>query len=183
MKIIETPLAGLAIIEPKKFIDTRGFFLESFQERNYQKLLNVNFVQDNLSHSKKNVLRGLHYQVQQPQAKLVSVIKGCVFDVAVDIRKKSTTFGKWFGIILDDKNHRQLFIPKGFAHGFYVLSETADFHYKCSNYYNPATELGILWSDSNLSITWPKNNDVLLSEKDKLLPTLENIPQEHLFND
>ena len=185
MKLIKTPLEGLVILEPKRFIDKRGFFLESFQEKRYQKILNtqISFVQDNLSHSKQYVLRGLHYQLQKPQDKLVTVIKGSVFDVAVDIRKSSPTFGRWFGAILNDENHHQLFIPKGFAHGFYVLSESADFHYKCSDYYNPATELGILWSDTDLAITWPSKGKFLLSEKDKCYPSLKNIPQECLFND
>jgi dTDP-4-dehydrorhamnose 3,5-epimerase len=182
MKLIKTPLDGLVIIEPKRFADERGFFLESFQEQRYQEILNSNttFVQDNLSHSKKNVLRGLHYQRQQAQDKLVTIIKGCVFDVAVDIRKNSPTFGKWHGEILSDENHRQFFIPKGFAHGFCVLSESAYFHYKCSNYYHPEAECGILWSDVDIAIAWPLTTP-LLSPKDRLYPTLKEIASESLF--
>ena len=184
MKLIETPLKDLVIIAPQRFSDERGFFLESFQEKHYQEILKtkVIFVQDNLSRSKQHVLRGLHYQLQQPQDKLVTVIKGRVFDVAVDIRKNSPTFGKWFGTILSDENHHQFFIPKGFAHGFCVLSETADFHYKCSDYYNPKENLGILWSDPHLAIAWPLK-EALLSDKDKLYPSLQDIPEALLFND
>ncbi len=182
MKLIKTPLKDLVIIAPQRYTDERGFFLESFQEKHYQQILNTQivFVQDNLSHSKKQVLRGLHYQRQQPQDKLVTVIKGRVFDVAVDIRRNSPTFGKWFGAILSDENHHQFFIPKGFAHGFCVLSETADFHYKCSDYYNPNENLGILWSDPHLAIDWPLKK-VLLSNKDKLYPSLKDIPEQLLF--
>lgn len=184
MKLIKTPLEGLVIIEPKCFEDERGRFIESFQEKRYQEILNTNifFVQDNLSHSKKSVLRGLHYQLQQAQDKLVTVIKGSVFDVAVDIRKNSPTFGQWYGTILSDKNHYQLFIPKGFAHGFYVLSESADFHYKCSDYYNPSENLGILWSDSSLAINWLIDTPPLLSDKDKAYSSLQDMPPELLFN-
>lgn len=183
MKIIQTPLQDLVIIDPKHFSDKRGFFLETFQEKRYQTMLKLDFcfVQDNLSRSSKNVLRGLHYQLQQPQAKLVTVIRGSIFDVAVDLRKTSATFGKWFGTILNDENHHQLFIPKGFAHGFCVISDWVDFHYKCSDYYDPSTELGILWSDSNLGITWPIQNPIL-SEKDRSYPCLNNLSRELLFN-
>jgi dTDP-4-dehydrorhamnose 3,5-epimerase len=182
MKLIKTPLKDLVILVPQRFTDERGFFLESFQEQHYQKVLNskIFFVQDNLSRSKKHVLRGLHYQRQQPQDKLVTVIKGRVFDVAVDIRRNSPSFGKWFGTILSDENHHQFFIPKGFAHGFYVLSETADFHYKCSDYYDPKENLGILWSDPHLAIDWPFKK-ALLSNKDKLYPALNDIPEALLF--
>ena len=182
MKLIKTPLKDLVILAPERFHDERGFFLQSFQEKHYQEILGTKliFVQDNLSHSKKNVLRGMHYQLQQPQAKLVTVIRGRVFDVAVDIRRNSSTFGKWYGAILSDENHQQFFIPKGFAHGFCVLSETADFHYKCSDYYNPEENLGILWSDPHLAIDWPLN-EALLSAKDKLYPALKDIPKELLF--
>jgi dTDP-4-dehydrorhamnose 3,5-epimerase len=184
MKRITTPLSGLVIIAPKQFHDERGFFLESFQAKRYQELLKtqVSFVQDNLSHSKQKVLRGLHYQRQQAQDKLVTVIQGRVFDVAVDIRLNSPTFGHWFGTILSDKNHHQLFIPKGFAHGFCVLSKTADFHYKCSDYYNADTECGILWSDPDLAITWPIKTP-LISDKDKAYPTLKELAKNLLFTD
>ena len=184
MKLIKTPLKDLLIIVPPRFTDERGFFLEIFQEKRYQKTLKskILFVQDNLSHSKKNVLRGLHYQLQQPQDKLVTVTKGSVFDVAVDIRINSPTFGQWYGTILSDENHHQLFIPKGFAHGFCVLSDIADFHYKCSDYYDPNSELGILWSDSDLAIHWPIEGEAIVSDKDKLYPSLKDIAQTLLFN-
>jgi dTDP-4-dehydrorhamnose 3,5-epimerase len=183
MKLIKTPLAGLVLIEPQHCKDERGFFLESFQEKRYQEVLNtpILFVQDNLSRSKKNVLRGLHYQLQQPQDKLVTIIKGSVFDVAVDIRRGSPTFGQWFGTILNDENHYQLFIPKGFAHGFCVLSQSADLHYKCSDYYNPTAELGILWSDTHLAIDWPSKIPCL-STKDQHYPSLKELRQELLFD-
>ena len=182
MKIIPTPIQDLILIDPKSHHDERGFFLESFQKERYQRLLkkNINFVQDNLSRSSKNVLRGLHYQVQQPQDKLVTVIRGSVFDVAVDIRTQSATFGQWFGVILNDENHYQLFIPKGFAHGFCVLSEIVAFHYKCSDYYSPKAEHGILWSDPNLANEWPSSAP-LLSPKDKKYACLKNISSGLLF--
>jgi dTDP-4-dehydrorhamnose 3,5-epimerase len=179
MNIIQTPLKDLVIIDPKAFSDERGFFLETFQVNRYQAALklNISFVQDNLSRSKKNVLRGLHYQLQQPQDKLVTVISGSVFDVAVDIRKNSPTFGQWFSCILNDENHLQLFIPRGFAHGFCVLSHSADFHYKCSDYYDSSTERGILWSDPQLNIRWPIQNP-LLSAKDRNYPCLNALTPE-----
>ncbi|MES2998390.1 MAG: dTDP-4-dehydrorhamnose 3,5-epimerase [Pseudomonadota bacterium] len=184
MNIIQTPLKGLMLINPKKFLDERGFFLETFQAKRYQSMLQLDicFVQDNLSRSCKNVLRGLHYQLQQPQDKLVTVITGSVFDVVADIRKNSATFGQWFGTVLNDENHHQLFIPKGFAHGFCVLSDSADFHYKCSDYYNPSAELGILWSDPSLAIHWPLQTPVV-STKDSNYPCLKALPKELLFND
>lgn len=182
MKIIPTPLQDLILIDPKSHHDERGFFFEAFQAERYRQLLNknINFVQDNLSRSSKNVLRGLHYQLQQPQDKLITVIRGCVFDVAVDIRSKSATFGQWFGVILNDENHYQLFVPKGFAHGFCVLSEIVDFHYKCSDYYTPETEQGILWSDPKLAINWPLQTPII-SSKDKNYACLKNISSELLF--
>ncbi len=182
MKIISTPIQDLMLIDPKSHQDERGFFLEAFQAERYQRLLkkNIHFVQDNLSRSSKNVLRGLHYQIIQPQDKLVTVIRGSVFDVAVDIRILSPTFGQWFGVILNDENHYQLFIPKGFAHGFCVLSEVVDFHYKCSDYYNPEAEQGILWSDPNLAINWPLSAPII-SPKDKNYAYLNNIATELLF--
>lgn len=182
MKIIPTPIQDLIIIDPMSHQDERGFFFEAFQAERYQRLLNknINFVQDNLSRSSKNVLRGLHYQIQQPQDKLITVIHGSVFDVAVDIRSNSGTFGQWFGIILNDENHYQLFIPKGFAHGFCVLSEVVDFHYKCSDYYNHEAEQGILWSDPNLAIHWPLEAPII-SPKDKNYACLKNISPKLLF--
>jgi dTDP-4-dehydrorhamnose 3,5-epimerase len=182
MNIIPTPLQDLILIDPKSHHDERGFFLEAFQAERYQRLLKkkIHFVQDNLSRSSKNVLRGLHYQIQQPQDKLVTVIRGSVFDVAVDIRTQSATFGQWFGVILNDENHYQFFIPKGFAHGFCVLSEIVDFHYKCSDYYNPKTEKGILWSDPSLAINWPLTSPII-STKDKNYAYLKDIPSRLLF--
>ena len=182
MNIIPTPLQDLILIDPKSHHDERGFFFEAFQAERYQRLLkkNIHFVQDNLSRSSKNVLRGLHYQIQQPQDKLITVIRGSVFDVAVDIRTQSATFGQWFGVILNDENHYQLYIPKGFAHGFCVLSEIVDFHYKCSDYYNPKTEQGILWSDPNLAIDWPLSAPII-SAKDKNYACLKDIPSRLLF--
>lgn len=182
MKIIHTPIKDLILIDPKQHKDERGFFLESFQEKRYQTMLeqDIHFVQDNLSRSSRNVLRGLHYQLIQAQDKLVTVVRGSVFDVAVDIRTNSNTFGQWFGTILNDENHYQLFIPKGFAHGFCVLSDVVDFHYKCSDYYNPRAEQGILWSDPNLAIAWPILTPII-SPKDKDYPCLKNLSAELLF--
>lgn len=183
MKIITTPIKDLVLIDPKQHADERGFFLEAFQEKRYQILLKqtIYFVQDNLSRSSKNVLRGLHYQLMQAQDKLITVIRGSVFDVVVDIRINSPTFGQWFGTILNDENHHQLFIPKGFAHGFCVLSDIVDFHYKCSDYYAPNSERGILWSDPNLDINWPIHTPII-SNKDQRYPILNDIPNEELFN-
>jgi len=168
MQIIDTPLEGLKHIIPTCFPDARGFFFESFQEKRYQAHLHYNkpFVQDNISHSVQNTLRGLHFQTKNPQAKLVSVISGSIFDVAVDIRANSPTFGQYFGIELSGENHHQLFIPEGFAHGFYVTSCYADVHYKCTDYYDPKNEAGILWSDPDIKIEWPLIGKPLLSEKD-----------------
>lgn len=182
MKIIPTPIKDLILIDPKSYQDKRGFFLEIFQVERYQRLLKkeIHFVQDNLSRSSKNVLRGLHYQIKQAQDKLITVTRGSVFDVAVDIRTQSATFGQWFGVILNDENHYQLFVPKGFAHGFCVLSESVDFHYKCSDYYNPKAEQGILWSDPNIAINWPLQTP-LVSSKDKNYPYLKNLPSSLLF--
>ena len=168
-KVTPTAIPDLLILEPKVFGDSRGFFFESFNAKNFAQAtgLNVNFVQDNHSRSSKGVLRGLHYQVQQTQGKLVHVTQGAVFDVAVDIRKGSPTFGKWVGCELSDSNHRQLWIPPGFAHGFMVLSETADFLYKTTDYYAPAHERCIAWNDSSIGIQWPEGITPLLSAKDQ----------------
>ncbi|WP_019141909.1 dTDP-4-dehydrorhamnose 3,5-epimerase [Noviherbaspirillum massiliense] len=166
-----TPLAipDVVLLEPRVFGDDRGFFFESFNQRQFNQAIGreVKFVQDNHSRSAKNVLRGLHYQIKQPQGKLVRVVSGEVFDVAVDIRKSSPTFGKWVGEILSAENKRQLWIPEGFAHGFAVLSETAEFLYKTTNYYAPEFERAILWSDPSISIEWPINLEPQLSSKDK----------------
>jgi dTDP-4-dehydrorhamnose 3,5-epimerase len=167
--VTPTAIPDVLILEPKVFGDSRGFFLESFNAQNFAKAtgLNVQFVQDNHSRSAKGVLRGLHYQLQQAQGKLVRVTQGTVFDVAVDIRKSSTTFGKWVGCELSDNNHRQLWIPAGFAHGFVVTSESADFLYKTTDYYAPTHERCIPWDDPSIGIHWPENITPLLSAKDK----------------
>ncbi|MBW2663307.1 MAG: dTDP-4-dehydrorhamnose 3,5-epimerase [Deltaproteobacteria bacterium] len=180
MNIITTSLEGVVIIEPAVYKDNRGFFMETYNRKRYEKYgINCIFVQDNLSYSLKNTLRGLHFQVKHPQTKLVQVISGEIFDVAVDIRQGSTTFGKWTGAYLSDKNKRQLFIPKGFAHGFCVLSETAYFSYKCSDYYFPQDEGGVIWSDHDIGIDWPVKNPII-SEKDKQLPCLSELLPEQL---
>lgn len=157
MKATPTAIPEVLIIEPKVFGDARGFFYESFNSKAFDEAVgrHVEFVQDNHSRSAKGVLRGLHYQIQQPQGKLVRVVRGAVFDVAVDIRKSSPTFGKWVGVELSEDNHRQLWVPPGFAHGFLVLSETAEFLYKTTDYYAPAHERSIVWNDADLSIQWP----------------------------
>lgn len=169
MNVIETAIPDVVIIEPRVFGDERGFFLESFNAHAFRDAtgLDVSFVQDNHSHSEKNVLRGLHYQIQQPQGKLVRVVSGSVFDVAVDIRKSSPTFGRWTGTELTEDNHRQLWIPPGFAHGFVALSDSADFLYKTTDYYAPEHERCILWNDSTIGIEWPIDGDPQLSAKDQ----------------
>lgn len=167
MKVIKTKLHDCVIIEPKVFGDERGFFLETFQAERYAELAGIKlpFVQDNHSRSTKAVLRGLHYQKTKPQGKLVRVVSGVVYDVAVDIRQGSSTFGQWEGVILSGENKKQFWVPAGFAHGFAVLSEIADFEYKCTDYYDPLDEGCILWSDPDLNISWPTDNPNL-SEKD-----------------
>lgn len=168
MKVIQTAIPDLLILEPKVFGDQRGFFLESYNQQTFHDLTGVaaTFVQDNHSRSGKNVLRGLHYQIKQPQGKLVRVIAGCVFDVAVDLRKSSATFGYWAGAELSGENHRQLWVPPGFAHGFLVLSEQADFLYKTTDYYAPEYERCIRWDDPDIAIDWPENYVPVLSAKD-----------------
>lgn len=168
MKVLKTKLLDCVIIEPIIYGDDRGFFLETFQIERYSSLAGINevFVQDNHSRSSKNVLRGLHYQKNNPQGKLVSVIRGEVFDVAVDIRPESPSFGKWEGVVLNEQNKRQFWVPPGFAHGFVVLSDSADFVYKCTNFYDSSDEGSILWNDPYLNIKWPINTPVL-SEKDR----------------
>lgn len=173
-------LPGLQLIEPRLFHDNRGYFFETHQTKRYAELGLPTFVQDNFSRSNKNVLRGLHYQLPFAQGKLVYVSRGSVWDVAVDIRRNSPTFGKWCGVILSDENHWQLYIPPGFAHGFCVLSETADFHYKCTEYYTPQAEHGIMWNCSTLNIDWPVKNPVL-SSKDLKYTTLDKIHHDNLF--
>jgi dTDP-4-dehydrorhamnose 3,5-epimerase len=159
MKLIETAIADVKILEPKVFGDERGFFLESWNAQTFAALgLDLQFVQDNHSRSRQGILRGLHYQLDNPQGKLVRVTQGAVFDVAVDIRRSSPSFGQWVGLELSASNHRMLWIPAGFAHGFYVLSESADFQYKCTDFYNPAAEKSIHWDDPTLNIQWPLVN-------------------------
>jgi len=171
-KFTETSLPGVLVIEPDVFKDDRGFFLETHHQKKYaERGIGKPFVQDNLSHSKKEVLRGLHYQLRFPQGKLVYVITGEIFDVAVDIRRGSPTFGKWEGIYLSAENNRQIFVPEGFAHGFCVLSDTADVSYKCTDYYHPDDEFGLLWSDPTIGIDWPIKNPVL-SSRDCQYPVL-----------
>lgn len=180
MKVIETDLPGVLIIEPQVFGDPRGFFKETYHEARYREAgIPVHFVQDNHSRSRQGVLRGLHYQLVQPQAKLVAVTRGRVFDVAVDIRRGSPTFGRWAGTVLDDQSHRQLYVPAGFAHGFCVLSEETDFVYKCTDYYHPQSEHGIAWDDPDIGIAWPSLN-VILSDKDLRNPRLAAQAAEHL---
>ena len=180
MKVLATKLPGVLIIEPKVFGDSRGFFMETWQKERYEEAgITGAFVQDNLSASTKGVLRGLHFQHPHGQGKLVSVVQGEVFDVAVDIRVGSPTFGQWEGILLSGENHRQFWVPVGFAHGFCVLSETAVFTYKCTDVYTQSAEGGIRWNDPDLGILWPMK-EVLLSEKDTLYPCLRDISKERL---
>ncbi len=169
MKIVNTGILEVKIIEPKVFGDERGFFLETFQARKYQTILgeNLSFVQDNHSRSCRGVLRGLHFQKTKPQGKLVRVVTGEVFDVAVDIRKGSSSYGKWEGVLLSGDNKRQFWIPPGFAHGFVVLSDTADFEYKCTDFYDPSDEGAIIWNDPDIAIDWPIDFEPSLSDKDK----------------
>lgn len=169
MQVIPTAIPEVLIIEPKVFGDTRGFFFESYNERAFAQAsgLVVPFVQDNHSRSAQGVLRGLHYQIRQPQGKLVRVVRGSVFDVAVDLRKSSPTFGQWVGVELSESNHRQLWVPPGFAHGFLVTSESADFLYKTTDYYAPEHERCIAWDDPAIGIRWPLEGAPQLSAKDK----------------
>jgi dTDP-4-dehydrorhamnose 3,5-epimerase len=170
----KTEIEGVYIIEPKVFGDDRGYFMETYKESDFIEAgLNYKFVQDNQSKSRKGVLRGLHYQLHHPQAKLVRVISGEVFDVAVDLRKNSPTYGKWVGVILTAENKKMFMIPRGFAHGFVVLSETAEFVYKCDELYHPEDEGGIMWNDPEVGVVWPYEGEPLLSEKDKKHPSLK----------
>ena len=168
MKVSSTALPGVLVLEPKVYGDHRGFFLESFNQAKFDDAVgrSVRFVQDNHSRSGQSVLRGLHYQIRQPQGKLVRVVSGEVFDVAVDLRKESPTFGKWVGEILSAENHRQLWIPEGFGHGFLVLSASADFLYKATDYYAPAHERCIRWDDPSIGIVWPECSNPVISDKD-----------------
>jgi dTDP-4-dehydrorhamnose 3,5-epimerase len=180
MRITPSSLSEVLVIAPRVFEDDRGFFMETYQQRRYEEAgIRPVFVQDNLSHSVRRTLRGLHYQLHHPQAKMVQVIRGEIFDVAVDIRRGSPTFGNWTGVRLSDRNRRQVFIPEGFAHGFCVLSEEAAVLYKCSDFYAPEDEGGILWSDPALGIDWPVE-EPLLSPKDGGYPCLAEVPIERL---
>jgi dTDP-4-dehydrorhamnose 3,5-epimerase len=177
MKVTATSIADVLIIEPRVFGDSRGFFFESFNQRDFDKATGTsfNFVQDNHSRSEKGVLRGLHYQLSQPQGKLVRVVRGSVFDVAVDIRKSSPTFGKWVGVVLSADNKCQMWIPPGFAHGFLTLSDSADFLYKTTDYFAPEFERCIAWNDPTLNVTWPLEGSVpTLSGKDQAGTDFDN---------
>ncbi len=181
MNVSTCNLAGVLIIEPKVFGDSRGFFLETWnRERYYEAGLRLDFVQDNVSLSRRGTLRGLHYQNPKPQGKLLQVMQGEVFNVAVDIRRSSPTFGQWHGVVLSAENKKQFFSPPGFAHGFLVLSETALFHYKCTDFYSPKDEMTLSWEDPEVGVQW-QTREVLLSEKDKHGLKLRDIPVERLF--
>lgn len=183
MNVIKTEIDGVVIIEPRVFNDARGYFFESYSERDFNSQVGeVKFIQDNESRSQYGVLRGLHYQKgEHSQAKLVRVVRGKVYDVAVDLRKSSPTFGKYVGVELSEDNHRQFFIPRGFAHGFAVMSDIAVFQYKCDNFYAPQSEGAIMWNDPQLKIEWPIPADkVILSEKDQHHPLLKDA--EYLFD-
>ncbi len=180
MKVIATELDGVFIIEPQVFGDRRGFFLESFQKQRYaQAGIDADFVQDNISFSVRHTLRGLHYQYPRGQAKLVQALRGEIFDVAVDIRRGSPTFGQWTGVTLSEQNCRQIYIPQGFAHGFCVLSETVLFMYKCSDYYAPEDEGGICWNDPQLGIHWPVETPIL-SDRDQAYTPLSRMAPDRL---
>jgi dTDP-4-dehydrorhamnose 3,5-epimerase len=175
-KFTESPIKGVYVIEPSVFGDSRGYFMETYSYNDFKEAgLDMVFVQDNQSMSTKGVLRGLHFQKEHPQGKLVRVIKGEVFDVAVDIRAGSETYGKWYGVLLSDENKKQFYIPEGFAHGFLVLSDEAEFCYKCTDFYHPGDEGGLLWNDAKIGIEWPIEgiSEILLSEKDKKWDLLE----------
>ena len=170
----ETKIKGVYIIDVKTYSDERGYFMETYKESDFAAAgLDYKFVQDNQSSSKKGVLRGLHFQKTHPQAKLVRVLSGEVFDVAVDLRKNSETYGKWAGVLLSAENHRQFMIPRGFAHGFLVVSDYAEFAYKCDDFYHPDDEGGIMWNDPDIGIDWGDVSGVILSEKDKKHPLLK----------
>ena len=181
MKVTQTTIPDVLVIEPEVFGDDRGFFFESFNQKSWQHNTGLEraFVQDNHSRSSRGILRGLHYQLKTPQAKLVYAATGEILDIAVDIRKGSPTFGNWVGIILSEENRFQLYVPEGFAHGFCVLSETADVIYKCSELYSPGDDRGVNWSDKSININWPEKVP-LLSDKDKNLPLLKDISDDLL---
>jgi len=180
MRIEPTGLPGLKLIEPHRFTDERGFFVESFHAKRYEESgISDTFVQDNHSRSVQGVLRGLHFQVTNPQAQIVTVIRGRIFDAAVDLRPGSSTFGRWYGIELSDEGPRQIYMAPGFAHGFCVVSEFADLHYKVSRFYDPHDEGGIIWNDEDVGICWP-TKDPILSKRDSSYPRLRALDHEHL---
>ncbi len=183
VRFTETPLKGAYVIEPDVFGDARGFFMETWQKIRYREAgITAEFVQDNHSRSEKGVIRGLHYQLEHPQDKLVYVVRGTILDVIVDLRRGSETFGQWTKCLLSDENRKQLFVPKGFAHGFSVLSDVADVTYKCSDYYAPGDEYGILYNDPDLAIDWQVTSDMaLVSDKDLIHPCLKDVPHQRLF--
>lgn len=175
MKVIETKLKGVVIVEPRVFPDDRGFFFEGFNAERYGDVTGgLDFVQDNYSRSSKGTLRGLHFQTRKPQGKLVGVITGAVYDVAADIDPNSPTYGEYVGVELTESNHRQLYVPPGYAHGFCVLSDTADFYYKCTDVYDHGYEGGVIWNDPTFNIEWPVS-EPLLSDKDSVLPQLKQL--------
>jgi len=179
-KIIETPIKDLLIIETKIFKDDRGFFLESYNLRDFEEIgLDLKFVQDNLSRSKRGVLRGLHFQLTHPQGKLVRVISGRVYDVAVDLRVNSPTFGRWFGIELTGEDGLAFYIPEGFAHGFLTLEDNTYFFYKCTEFYYPDDDLGVIWNDPEINISWPLEGikELIISDKDKRLPSFREVKE------
>jgi len=181
MNVIRTELHGLLVFEPKVFSDSRGFFMETWNQRRYAEAgLKTDFVQDNISFSQRGALRGLHYQNPSAQGKMVSVLQGAVFDVAVDLRQSSATFGRSHGVELSSENKRQFFIPPGFAHGFLVISDTAMFHYKCTDFYSPKDELTVRWDDPQLAISWPIKTPTV-SEKDAKGLRFSEVPRERLF--
>jgi len=180
MILEETSLPGVVLLKPKVFGDARGFFLETYNKKRFLDTgINTAFVQDNHSRSFRNVLRGLHYQLNHPQGKLVYVTHGSAFDVAVDIRRESETYGQWYGVELNDENHFQLYIPPGYAHGFCALSDVVDFNYKCTDIYHPEDEYGIIWNDPTINVAWPVSSPVL-SNKDKQFPPLDMIASKNL---
>lgn len=182
MKVIETNIPDVKIIEPDVFGDERGFFMETWNQKKFEQEVTgkpTTFVQDNHSKSKKGILRGLHYQTENTQGKLVRVVSGEVFDVAVDIRKDSPTFGQWVGVYLSAENKRQFWVPEGFAHGFYVTSDEAEFVYKCTDFYNPKAEISLLWNDKDINVLWPLGGNMpLLSEKDNNGLAFSDVPKK-----
>ena len=179
IKAKKTPLEGFLILELETFKDDRGFFLETFQEKNYKEAgIKDKFVQDNQSRSSKGVLRGIHFQVKRPQAQIVTVMRGCIFDVGVDLRQNSSTFGQWYGVELSDVGQRQVYMAPGIAHGFCVLSDLADLHYKVSRFYDPDDECGMLWNDSEVNIDWPSINP-LIHQRDATYQSLSQLIESH----